>query len=94
MGAVDLTRLINADWHGSVLRFCNGTIGETGEQNITAVVKYANGTNRILFFSSRLIEAGDELLLDYGAFVKEDAFELIGAGQYYFALHSGSPAKA
>ena len=64
---VDATRLINADWHGSVLRFCNGTIGATGEQNIEAVVKYANATNRILFFASREIAQGEELLLDYGA---------------------------
>ena len=90
---VDATRLINADWHGSVLRFCHGTIGATGEQNIEAVVKYANATNRILFFASREIAQGEELLLDYGAWSAIEAL-LISTGEFYFAFHQGSPAKS
>ncbi|KZT66618.1 SET domain-containing protein [Daedalea quercina L-15889] len=56
--------ILDSAWVGNDTRYLNHAQGE-GE-NTTAEIQWVSGEHRILFFTTRYIKKGEELLFNYG----------------------------
>jgi len=57
---------IDARDYGNELRFINSNMNISEEPNVTSVVSYIDGLPRVLYICTNDIEAGEEILIDYG----------------------------